>query len=167
MKNAAVATTAARGAAVSNSRITAVQSVYMEAEAWRLHHDQPTVAFRRLRRWTWISSYPALAPMPPRHRSISTVGSQLPTPMAALIRGCRPVAVVLAVLVSGPALAGVRFENCQSAPDGSISCDTVPTGNTLMQDVDARFGLLDNASPGWAEFDPYAGFEDDFGGNQT
>ncbi|MFM7267307.1 MAG: hypothetical protein ACKOZT_01795 [Cyanobium sp.] len=86
--------------------------------------------------------------------------------MAALIRGSRPL--LLALLVSGlPALAGVRFENCQSAPDGSISCDTVPTGNTLMRDVDARFGLLDNASPGWAEFDPYAGFEDDFGGNQT
>lgn len=66
-----------------------------------------------------------------------------------------------------PGLAGVRFENCQTAPDGSISCDTVPTGNTLMRDEDARFGLLDQASPGWNEFDPYAGYEDDFGGNQT
>lgn len=66
-----------------------------------------------------------------------------------------------------PAMAGVRFENCVTAPDGSITCDTVPTGNTLAQDIDSRYGLLDNASPGWSEFDPYAGYEDDFGGNQT
>lgn len=75
--------------------------------------------------------------------------------------------LILALLAAAPAEAGVRFENCATASDGSISCDTVATGNTLMRDEDARFGLLDNASPGWAEFDPDAGYEDDFGGNQT
>jgi len=84
-------------------------------------------------------------------------------------RSCRAAAplLILGLLTAAPAEAGVRFENCATASDGSISCDTVPTGNTLMRDEDARFGLLDNASPGWAEFDPYAGYEDDFGGNQT
>jgi hypothetical protein len=92
--------------------------------------------------------------------------------------GCTPAAwtrqlgllasLLLGVLGTvGPASAGVRFENCVTAPDGSITCDTVPTGNTLTQDIDSRYGLLDNASPGWSEFDPYAGYEDDFGGNQT
>lgn len=90
----------------------------------------------------------------------------LPSPVMGLCRGGWPLLVLL--LAAGlPAMAGVRFENCVNAPDGSITCDTVPTGNTLSRDVDARFGLLDNASPGWAEFDPYAGFEDDFGGNET
>ncbi len=66
-----------------------------------------------------------------------------------------------------PAAAGVIFENCQTAADGSISCDTRPTGNTLMDDEAARYGLLDQASPGWAEFDPYEGDDDMFGGNWT
>jgi hypothetical protein len=67
----------------------------------------------------------------------------------------------------GKVLANVQFENCVTGADGSITCDTVPTGNTLMNDVDARYGLLQNASPGWSEFDPYQGYDDDFGGNQT
>lgn len=67
----------------------------------------------------------------------------------------------------GSALANVQFENCVTAADGSITCDTVPTGNTLMNDVDARYGLLQNASPGWSEFEPYEGYDDDFGGNET
>jgi hypothetical protein len=77
--------------------------------------------------------------------------------------------LLLALLLAEapPGFAGVRFENCVTAADGSISCDTVPTGNTLAQDEEARFGLLDNASPGWSEFDPFGGYEDDFGGNQT
>jgi len=70
-------------------------------------------------------------------------------------------------LIAPPGHAGVRFENCVTAADGSITCDTVPTGNTLANDEAARYGLLDNASPGWSEFDPYGGYEDDFGGNQT
>jgi hypothetical protein len=78
-------------------------------------------------------------------------------------------AVVLPLLLADglPSRAGVRFENCVTAADGSITCDTVPTGNTLADDEAARFGFFDNASPGWSEFDPYAGYEDDFGGNQT
>jgi hypothetical protein len=43
----------------------------------------------------------------------------------------------------------------------------VPTGNTLFDDEAARYGLLRDASPGWSEFDPYEGLEDEFGGNQT
>lgn len=68
---------------------------------------------------------------------------------------------------AGGAQANVLFENCVTGADGSITCDTVPTGNTLMNDVDARYGLLQNASPGWSEFDPYQGYDDDFGGNET
>ena len=77
--------------------------------------------------------------------------------------------VLLLSLIGGAAggLANVQFENCVTGADGPISCDTVPTGNTLMQDVDARYGLLQNASPGWSEFEPYQGYDDDFGGNQT
>ncbi|WP_254217317.1 lactate dehydrogenase [Synechococcus sp. CCY 9618] len=84
---------------------------------------------------------------------------------ASLAGGC----LFLALMASGPGrvLAGVQFENCVTGTDGSISCDTVPTGGTLMDDVDARYGLLQNASPGWSEFDPYQGYDDDFGGNQT
>lgn len=90
----------------------------------------------------------------------------------ASARPSRSLRVLASLLIGllgavGPAAAGVRFENCVTAPDGSITCDTVPTGNTLAQDIDSRYGLLDNASPGWSEFDPYAGYEDDFGGNQT
>lgn len=72
-----------------------------------------------------------------------------------------------ALLLVLPAAAGVVFENCRSAADGSISCDTRPTGNTLLDDEAARYGLFDQASPGWAEFDPYEGYDDMFGGNWT
>lgn len=83
----------------------------------------------------------------------------------------QPVRLLLALLLplafALPGRAGVIFENCQSAPDGSVSCDTRPTGNTLMDDEAARYGLFDQASPGWAEFDPYEGYDDMFGGNWT
>jgi hypothetical protein len=84
----------------------------------------------------------------------------------------QPIAWLLAVLLAPvalalPGVAGVVFENCQTAADGSISCDTRPTGNTLMDDEAARYGLFDQASPGWAEFDPYEGYDDMFGGNWT
>ena len=36
-----------------------------------------------------------------------------------------------------------------------------------MDDETARYGLFNDASPGWNEFDPDQGFEDDFGGNGT
>ncbi len=61
--------------------------------------------------------------------------------------------------------AGVRFENCVQGSDGSISCDTVPTGNTYLNDKDAQYGLLQQASPGWSEFNPYQGYNEDFGGD--
>jgi hypothetical protein len=123
MKKAAVPTITARGAAVSRSRITAVQSVYIAADENRGHHL--------------------------RRRS----------PLAALS--------LLVVLSTPPALAGVVFDNCQSTADGGITCDTRPTGNTRLDDLDARYGLLDEASPGWSEFEPFQGDDDMFGGNET
>ncbi|UPM49738.1 hypothetical protein MY494_10455 [Synechococcus sp. A10-1-5-1] len=68
-----------------------------------------------------------------------------------------------------PALArsGVVFDDCQPTPDGGVTCDTRPTGNTLLDDEAARYGLFNEASPGWAEFDPYQGYDDMFGGNET
>jgi hypothetical protein len=84
-------------------------------------------------------------------------------------RICRPVpllAVITAALLSAPlaARAGIRFENCVRGADGSLSCDTVPTGNTYLNDKDAQYGLLQQASPGWSEFNPYQGYDEDFGG---
>jgi hypothetical protein len=86
--------------------------------------------------------------------------SALPIPALA-------TALAVALLAAGPGRAGVRFENCQGGADGSLTCDTVPTGDTLAEDEEARYGLFQNASPGWNEIDPFAGYEDDFGGNQT
>lgn len=137
MKKPAVPTTTASGAAVSSSRITAVQSVYMGLLAR-----------------TWPSSQPG--------RRFRGAWRQLPL-LALLL----PLPLLVALPLLPAARAGVLFENCVSSPDGSITCDTVPTGNTLFDAEAARDGLLQNASPGWSEFDPYEGFEDDFGGNQT
>lgn len=165
MKKAAVATTAASGAAVSSSRITAVQSVYMGCVAGRFPSFQPPVAFRQIRRWTGstLQCPAAMAALLP-----AAVMASFAMPRFRALIAAGPLASLLVLLgLALPVAAGVRFENCVTAADGSISCDTVPTGNTLMRDVDARYGLLDNASPGWSEFDPYAGYEDDFGGNQT
>ena len=66
---------------------------------------------------------------------------------------------VLILLVAGPAQAGIDFTGCTSGPDGSITCNTVPTGNTLTDDIDARYGLDDEDSPGWSEYEPYQGFD--------
>ena len=63
--------------------------------------------------------------------------------------------------------AQVRFDNCQPVSGGGVTCNTVPYGNTRTQMIDGEYGLLDQASPGWAEYDPYEGYEDMFGGNQT
>jgi len=87
-----------------------------------------------------------------------------------LCRGGLFGSVLLVLLGFGlglPARAGVVFQNCQPAPGGGVSCDTRPTGNTLADDEAARYGLFDEASPGWAEFDPYEGYDDMFGGNWT
>ena len=77
------------------------------------------------------------------------------------------LAAMLFPLAALPARAGVEFENCQPTPDGGVSCDTRPTGTTLDDDEAARYGLFDEASPGWSEFDPYEGYDDMFGGNWT
>ena len=138
MKNPAVATTTASGAAVSSRRMTAVQSVYIAAGSRAGLIATP-------------SSQPAPAPF----------GRRLAWGARLLAGVLAPIALVL------PVSAGVIFENCQTAADGSISCDTRPTGNTLMDDEAARYGLFDEASPGWAEFDPYEGDDDMFGGNWT
>jgi len=92
----------------------------------------------------------------------------LPIPMAlifhpALLAG----GICFGLLLGQAASAGVEFDNCQPTADGGISCDTRPTGNTQMDDEAARYGLFNDASPGWSEFDPDQGFEDDFGGNDT
>ena len=40
-------------------------------------------------------------------------------------------------------------------------------GNTRADMIDCEYGLMDQASPGWAEYNPYEGYEDMLGGNQT
>ena len=94
-------------------------------------------------------------------------GRAMPQP-AFLVHGLRPggfqarlftkALLGLLLAAASPLRAGVHFENCVTAADGAITCDTVPTGNTLADDEAARFGLFANASPGWNEFDPYAGY---------
>ena len=66
-----------------------------------------------------------------------------------------------------PARVDVVFQNCVPVAGGGITCDTRPEGNTLMNDEAARYGLFDQASPGWDEFEPYQGYDDMFGGNET
>lgn len=147
MKKAAVATTTARGAAVSSSRITAVQSVYIGA---------------------CVEAMPSSQQMPPPVMADAPQPSDVSRPPFGFRPGSLAVLLLLVLTGgAGRALANVQFENCVTGADGSITCDTVPTGNTLMNDVDARYGLLQNASPGWSEFEPYEGYDDDFGGNET
>ena len=142
MKKAAVATTTAKGAAVNSSKITAVQSVYIAQRPNRSHH--PSKPF-------WL-------PIPMARIF----------PMALIFRSALALGgISLGLLVGQPGRAGVEFDNCQPTADGGISCDTRPTGNTQMDDEAARYGLFNDGSPGWSEFDPDQGFEDDFGGNDT
>jgi hypothetical protein len=133
MKKAAVPTTAAKGTAVSSSRITAVQSVYIPvSEAKSLPSSQQSC--------------------PPR------MPASRPTSLAI------PAMALFVLVVSAPyGRAGVRFENCVRGPAGSLTCDTVPTGDTYLNDKDAQFGLFQNASPGWNEFNPFQGYDEDFG----
>ena len=128
MKKAAVATTTNKGAAVSSSSATAVQSVYIAVRLRSASHHLRC------------------------------------TRMPIVLRLLMSLAVLLAVL---PADAGVEFTDCQPVSGGGVTCNTEPTGNTLMDDVDARYGLLNEASPGWGEYDPYEGYDDMFGGNWT
>ena len=118
MKKAVTATTMARGTAVNSSRMTAVQSVYIE-------------------------------------------------PQQQKIRGIILGLGLLFALGGGPVVAGVEFTGCSDGPGGSVTCNTVPTGNTLTNEIDARFDLDSEASPGWSEFNPDQGFDDDFGDNDT
>jgi hypothetical protein len=121
MKNAAAPTTTTSGAAVNSSRMTAVQSVYIDSRA----------CARPLSQLGWLA------------------------------------ALALALAAAVPARADVVFENCQPSGDGGITCDTRPTGDTLMDDEAARYGLFQQASPGWNEFEPYQGDDEMFGGNET
>ena len=86
---------------------------------------------------------------------------------SGLRRGLLLLGAPLALLLSPPVHAGVEFDNCQPTPDGGVTCDTRPTGNTLADDEAARYGLFNEASPGWSEYDPYEGYDDMFGGNWT
>ncbi len=51
--------------------------------------------------------------------------------------------------------------------DGGVTCNTVPEVNTRMQMIDGESRLLDEASPGWSEYDPYEGYEAMLDDNQT
>ena len=72
----------------------------------------------------------------------------------------------LVVAWAMPGSAGVVFDNCQTLPGGAVSCNTRPTGNTRDNDEAARYGLFDEASPGWNEFDPDEGYNSMMGLNQ-
>ena len=75
------------------------------------------------------------------------------------------VATVVAALSS--VRAQVRFDDCKRLAGGGISCNTVPYGNTRADMIDGEYGLMDQSSPGWAEYNPYEGYDDMLGGNQT
>ena len=77
------------------------------------------------------------------------------------------IGLVALVAVGVSVKSQVRFNDCQPVAGGGVTCNTVPYGNTRTQMIDGQYGLLDQASPGWAEYDPYEGYEDMFGGNQT
>lgn len=130
MKKAAVATTTASGTAVSSSRITAVQSVYISAGLRTLPSSQ---------------SNPSL-----------------PLPMSAPVGFLFASGLVWLTTLIAPAAARavVLFDNCQPSAAGGITCDTQPEGDTLLDDEAARYGLFDQASPGWSEFSPF-GWDDD------
>ena len=68
---------------------------------------------------------------------------------------------------SGSTGAQVRFDDCEPSAAGGVTCNTVPEGNTRMQMIDGESGLLDEASPGWSEYDPYQGYEDMLDDNQS
>ena len=85
----------------------------------------------------------------------------MPNPAALLF------AMLMAWMVPSGIEAQVRFDDCQPVAGGGVTCNTVPYGNTREQMIDGEYGLLDQASPGWAEYDPYEGYEDMLGGNQT
>ena len=78
-----------------------------------------------------------------------------------------PLVIGFVSLVGVSVKGQVRFNDCQPVAGGGVTCNTVPYGNTRTQMIDGEYGLMDQASPGWAEYDPYEGYDDMFGGNQT
>lgn len=94
------------------------------------------------------------------------------TPNSAWLGGGPVGLLVAAMAVAGlgaaplPLRAGVRFDNCVQAADGSLSCDTAPTGNTYLNDKDSQYGVFSQASPGWNEFEPYQGYDQELGGGE-
>ena len=72
----------------------------------------------------------------------------------------------LMVVFATQVQAHVVFDNCQTLPGGAVSCDTRPTGNTRDNDEAARYGLFDQASPGWNEYDPEGGYNSMMGFNE-
>ena len=81
--------------------------------------------------------------------------------------GALPVAAALVLGGALPSAADVVFDDCQPTAEGGVTCDTRPTGDTLVDDEAARFGLYNQASPGWNEFEPFEADDDMFGGNET
>ena len=75
--------------------------------------------------------------------------------------------VTIGISLVNPVRGQVRFDDCQPVQGGGITCNTVPYGNTRADMIDGEFGLMDQASPGWAEYNPYEGYDDMLGGNQT
>jgi hypothetical protein len=100
-----------------------------------------------------------------RAREVQSVYIAAKAQAAPILSGALLVLNCCLALVS--AQAGVVFDDCQPTPDGGVTCNTRPTGNTLLDDEAARYGLFNEASPGWAEYDPYQGYDDMFGGNET
>lgn len=90
-----------------------------------------------------------------------------PCPALGFARGVGFALGLATGLVIVPAArAHVVFDNCQTLAGGAVSCDTRPTGNTRDNDEAARYGLFDEASPGWNEFDPEEGYNSMMGLNQ-
>jgi hypothetical protein len=88
--------------------------------------------------------------------------------MKAIVRSISTTALgAVLIQLANPASAQIRFDDCQPAAGGGITCNTVPYGNTRANMIDGEYGLLDQASPGWAEYNPYEGYDDMLGGNQT
>ena len=75
--------------------------------------------------------------------------------------------VTIGISLANPVRGQVRFDDCKPVAGGGITCNTVPYGNTRADMIDGEFGLMDQASPGWAEYNPYEGYDDMLGGNQT
>lgn len=151
MKNTVVPSTAAKGTAVNRSRITAVQSVYIGCGQRIKSPFQQVSCALRAGAMEWGVCRGCTMPQP-----AFWVHGLRPGGFQARLFSMALLGLLLAA--ASPLRAGVHFENCVTAADGAITCDTVPTGNTLADDEAARFGLFANASPGWNEFDPYAGY---------